>query len=490
MSAGPASLRLLSQVRGQIEAHELAGASVVVAVSGGPDSLALAHALCALRDDLRLSLHVAHLDHGLRAAAAEADAEFVRRTMSSLEISVTLDKVDVPAFGAEHHLSIEDAARRLRYRFLARVAAEHGADAVALGHTLDDQAETVLMRIVRGTGLDGLRAMSVVSQLPVDGKPLPLFRPLLHLPRSATLEYCTENRLAPRLDESNLSTDLTRNSIRLELMPALEAYNPSVRSALGRLAESVSLDIDFIHQQVKDLAGDILDASSSGVSLDSARFARIHPALRRHLLRHAVRAITGSLTDLTQAHVTGMLDIIAGPSGRSLHLPGGLHIFADSGRAYIQHADSEDSPLPPMGTAPFRFSVPGASSSGEWKIVGRILEPDEPIRTVLGEGSLRLTETFDAESIGPRLVVRQREPGDRFQPLGMAVQKKLKDFMIDAHIPRRWRDLVPLVEANGKIAWVVGWRIADWAKVTASTRARVEISFERTGRVESGACGS
>ena len=478
MTIDPASLGFLAEVRGRIEECDLRGASLVVAVSGGPDSFALIHALHALREDLDLELHVAHLDHGLRASASP-DAEFVRSTMSSMGVSTSIDTVDVTAFRVEHRLSIEDAARRLRYRFLARVAAEQHADAIALGHTLDDQAETVLMRMIRGSGLDGLRAMSVFSQLRVDDSLLPLFRPLLHTPRSAILEHCAENGLSPRLDESNLSANFTRNSIRLKLMPALETYNPSVRSALGRLAESISHDVDFIHQQVGQAARDVVVAYDSGVHLDRNRFAQLHPSLRRHLLRHAVQEITGSLTDLTQTHVAAMLDIIAGPSGRSVHLPRGLYFFTDHRRAYLQRTDSEVCPLPAMDRTPFQLVVPGESTSGDWKVVGRILQSDRPWTTVDGRGGLRFTETFDAESLGPRLVVRQRAPGDRFQPLGMSGHTKLKEFMIDTHIPKMWRDRVPLVEAQGKIVWVVGWRIADWAKVTESTQARIEISFER-----------
>ena len=478
MSTQSATTKLLSALSGQIEAHHLRGGSLIIAVSGGPDSLALVHALRRLRDCLGLDLRAAHLDHGLRAESSAADADFVRRSMDSLQVPLTVDRVDVIAFHDRHRMSIEDSARRLRYGFLARVASENDSDTVALGHTLDDQAETVLMRILRGSGLDGLRAMSVISDMDVDGVPLTLFRPMLDLRKADTLAYCSENGLTPRLDETNLSTDPTRNRIRLDLMPLLEEYNPSVSRALARLAESASLDVSLIEQQVDRAVADLMEVHESGVSLDRLRFARMHPALQRRVLRHAVRAASGSSTDLTYAHVVGILELMTGPSGSGMDLPGGLRFMVDHDRAHLRLASVDDCPLPMLDSVPFHIAVPGKTSAGKWKIVARLLRSDGPHAAALNQSGLRLRERFNAESVGSTLRVRRRKPGDTFQPLGMDAHRKLKDFMIDAHIPRRWRDSIPLVEAGSRIAWVVGWRIADWAKVTHSTQTALEISFE------------
>ena len=186
---------LLAETRRQTEACDLVGSSLVVAVSGGPDSLALVHALHTLRRDLRLRLHAAHLDHGLRPEASAEDADFVRKTMRTLRVPLTIQKLDVAEFSRQRRLSLEDAARRLRYEFLSGVAANEGADAVAVAHTRDDQAETVLMHILRGSGLAGLRGMQVDStRLASAGRTLRLFRPLLSVPKSQTIAYCDRQR--------------------------------------------------------------------------------------------------------------------------------------------------------------------------------------------------------------------------------------------------------------------------------------------------------
>ena len=345
-----------------------------MAVSGGPDSLALVHALHTLRHDLRLKLHAAHLDHGLRPEASAEDADFVRKTMRTLRVPLTIQKLDVAGFSRQRRLSLEDAARRLRYEFLSRVAAEEGADAVAVAHTLDDQAETVLMHILRGSGLTGLRGMKLDSTRFVSGRTLRLFRPLLSVPKSQTMAYCAGSGLEPRFDESNLSHRFTRNRIRLDLMPSLEGYNPSVKLALARLAHSVSLDMDIIERELDSAAADILtDDPGTGVSLDRARFSHLHPSLQRHLLRRAVRKVGDDITDIQMSHVEEMVRLMSGTSGKWMNLPGNLSFLVDYERARILPADYDDWPLPSMGSTPLRISVPGNTTVDGWSITVQFL---------------------------------------------------------------------------------------------------------------------
>ena len=474
----PDSAALLDSVRRGIAANDLVGASMVVAFSGGPDSTTLLHSLHSLKDTLGLKLHAAHLDHGLRPESSEADAEFAREFASSLGVPLTTERSDTYALRAEYGLSVEEAARRLRYEFLSRVASKHGADCVVLGHTLDDQAETVLLNAIRGTGLDGLSAMKAITSREIIGKQVTLFRPLLSVSKSAILAYCAANDLDPRLDESNLSTEFTRNRIRLDLMPRLEQYNPSIRTALARLASSASMDLDFIRQEVERAARDIVAVDSDGVGIERERFSRLHPALAYHLLRRAVEIVKGDTNDLELGHVSQMFDMMSGASGKSLNLPGGLRFHVDYHFAHIRRTDALDSPVPAIDGAPIEIRVPGGATKGEWIVQSRFVENDTKSIESPKDGP-RLSERFDADEIGETPLLRTRKAGDTFQPLGMGSDKKLKDFMIDAHIPRRWRDSVPLVEACGRIAWVVGWRIADWAKISPCTRRVLEIRFER-----------
>ena len=470
---------LLDKLRKSILSNGLMGSSILVAFSGGPDSTTLLHALCALKDDLGLELQAAHLDHGLRPDSSKADAEFARKFAASLGVPLTIEKADTHAFLARHGLSVEDAARRLRYEFLSRTAADAGAGCVAVGHTLDDQAETVLLHILRGAGVDGLGAMKELSSRDVGGRRLTLFRPMLSISRSEVLDYCAENDLTPQLDESNLSTRFTRNRIRLDLIPRLADYNPSIQSALARLAHSASLDSDFILAEVERVAEDLVSTDSRGVSIGREGFTQLHPALGHRLLRHAVRMAKGDLDDLEYDHVSQMFDMMSGSTGKGMALPGGLCFDVDYGFAHIRRAEISDSPLAEMGSGQFTLKVPGTTVEGGWSITALLRQDRRGFRQAK-DGELSFMECFDADALGRSPIVRTRRVGDTFQPLGMAGAKKLKDFMIDAHIPRRWRDSVPLVESGGRIAWVVGWRIAEWAKVTADTRMVLEIRFEKT----------
>ena len=471
---------LLAEVRRQTVACDLAGSSIVVAVSGGPDSLALVHVLHTLRHELGLRLHAVHLDHGLRTEASAMDAEFVRETMRTLDIPLSLQTLDVAGFSREHRLSLEDAARRLRYEFLSKVAVDEGGDAVAVAHTLDDQAETVLMHIIRGSGLAGLRGMQVDSTRLVQGRGLRLFRPLLSVPKSQTIAYCEAKDLEPRFDESNLSLQFTRNRIRLDLIPGLEAFNPSVKHALARLAHSVALDMDFIERELDCVEADILTGDPEQViSLDRVRFSRLHPSLQRHLLKRAVKKMDAGVEGIEMSHIEDMVRLMSGVSGKWMKLPGDVRFFVDYQHAHLLRMDRGDSPFSKVNWTPSRISVPGSTTLNGWTITTQFLHgaARRDFRASADALGVRFTERFDADRLTRNLQLRTRLPGDKFHPLGMKQGKSLKDFMIDSHIPRRWRDNIPVVEAGGRIAWVVGWNIADWAKVRNSTRRILEIIF-------------
>ena len=473
---GPASRRVLSELRRAVRAHEMTGSKILAAVSGGPDSLALVHALAQLCDTLGIRLYAAHLDHGLRPAESAADAEFVRDAMDDLRVPLFSEKADVSRFRKENRLSVEDAARQVRYKFLARVSEQVGADAVAVGHNLDDQAETVLMHLIRGSGLAGLRAMTHVYRRSVGGVRLTVFRPLLRIPKADTVAYCSENGLSPRLDESNLSEDMTRNRIRMDLLPQMRSYNPSIAVSLGRLAESVSHDLDFIAQAVDSASSDVVTRSATGVTLDRSAFTDLHPAVQRHLLRRAVELVAGDASDLEFAHIEEMTRLMAGPAGKKTRLPGLVTLEVDHDRAHLSAEREQANLLPEVDQYPTKLNVPGGMASGGWTMSAQMVDDLDSAREPTDELGLKLVERFDADALGHELLVRTRRQGDVFRPLGMNSEKSLSDFMKDAHVPARWRDRLPIVvKASGEVAWIVGWRIADWAKITDDTRRVIEI---------------
>ncbi len=502
MSTDSVVARLDRQVAGALQERNLAGGRLlVVAVSGGPDSMAMLLALSRLRGELGLQLHGAHLDHGLRGEASKADARYVAGSFRRLGIGLTSERADVPTFQRKHRLSLEKAARDVRYAFLARVAVEQQADAIALGHTSDDQAETVLMHIIRGSGLTGLRAMETSSRRTIDGKDVLLFRPLLRSSRQDTGEYCAALNLEPRLDRSNLSTEMKRNRLRIELLPMLEEYNPAVREALIRLSRNAARDMEYMDTQVDSVWGDAARQDRGRVALNRAVFDRLAPSLQCHLLRRAVAIVMGDLAEIEQNHIDSMARLTRGPAGRTLDLPRGIRFSVGYQEATIASAESDLCPLPPLkGEHPLK--IPGETLTPGWRITATVKARDPSKgfdcssvpRTPMLAGKLNAREAngpggapwygpdglkarFSRESLGGRLTVRGRRQGDRFQPLGMSGHKKLKDFMVDARIPRQWRDRVPLVVSPEGIAWVVGWRIAEWARAGEKEGRQLEIRF-------------
>ena len=478
--------RVHSEVEAALRDSFAGAASLGVAVSGGPDSMALLHALLHLRGRLGLSLRGAHLDHGLRGDAGAADAAFAANAFSAAGVPYDVEKADVAAYRAAHRLSLEQAAREVRYAFLARVYREHGADAVALGHTADDQAETILMHVVRGSGLTGLRGMEAYSARRVEGAEVRFVRPLLGLTRADTEAYCRALGLRPRMDESNRSPDFTRNRVRAELLPLLEELNPSVRDALLRLSTAAARELSYLDGEVDRLWQDAAEVGQDRVALDRRTISRLPTALRSHALRRAVAAVKGDLDGVHLRHADDMMRLLKGPAGRSIDLPGGLRFHVGYDEAIVARADADLCPLPRL-EGEHALTAMGDTRVGVWRIAVRLVDrPDDDALRRSGDGGAGDTAggppadpiaRMSRRAVEGGLVLRTRRPGDRFQPLGAPGHKKLQDFMVDAKIPASWRDRVPLVVTPRGIAWVVGWRIAEWCRVTPEDRQVVEIRF-------------
>ncbi len=475
--------RFESGVGKAVASADLAGSRLVVAVSGGSDSLAMLYAFHRLQDELHLDLHVAHLDHQLRGEDSTADAEFVVNTCAKLGIECTLDKVDVLAFQREHRMSLEEAAREARYDFLTLVANREGADSIALGHTSDDQVETVLMNIIRGSGLRGLRGMLPKSTRRISGGDITLFRPLLRLSKGDTTGYCQALGITPRLDDSNTSMELTRNRIRLELLPMLRDLNPEIGKAIERLSQNAGDALEAVELAVDAAWSQVIEEGDDCIRIDREEFRRLDEGLRQHLMFRALARIKEDALGIERGHVQNAANAVLNSPGSLLHLPESLRLAVEQNDALIYLGETLSSlqrPAPIEGKC--TIGVPGETIVGEWRITTERSEatakhpPAASEQRAEGVFVERFGGTVDITS----LAVRTREPGDRFQPLGMSGTKKLKDFMIDEKVPNSLRDGVPLVVTSQGVAWVVGWRIAEWAKVDDGDRECLQITVERS----------
>lgn len=452
------------------------GEGVLVGVSGGPDSTCLLLILAALRPSLRFRLHAAYFDHGLRGPGAAArEQRFVRSLAEALAVPLRCGVGDVRGHARAHRRSLEEAARELRYRFLAEAAREAGCEAVAVGHTQDDQAETVLLHLLRGSGVRGLAAMAPASSWPVaggDGAPR-LVRPLLGVSHDDTEGCCRDVGLAPQQDPSNRSRAHLRNRVRRELLPLLRRYNPRIDEALARLAGAAAADIELL----EGLAAVALADEPSGggvVRLKRRRLAALAPALRGHAVRLAVGRLLGDVRGLGERHVRALLRASEGRTGAQLQLPRGLRAEVTRDTLVLSTAPPETPLALPEGEE--ALPVPGSARLGPWRVRARLLRRAPPdLKAAAG----RTTVVLDADACGGALWLRRRRPGDRFQPLGLSQPKKLQDFFVDAHVPRAERDAVLLVCSGRGIAWVVGQRPADWAKVTVATRRLLRLRATR-----------
>jgi len=451
------------------------GEKLVVAVSGGPDSVCLLYILMELRSALGIALHVAHLDHRLRGADSLADAAYVAGLARRLGVPATIESEDVQLYRKERRLSLEEAAREVRYSFLARVAATVGAARVAVGHTADDHIETVLMHLLRGSGTRGLRGLLPSGLWRSGGADLTIIRPLLEMTRAETAAYCRARRLKPRIDSSNLSAELFRNRVRRSLVPELRKYNPRVEDSLRRLAAIAGDDLAFIEQEVDRLWPAIVREQDGAVTIDKKGLVALPPALKRYLLRRAVASVLGSLKDIESGHIEDLLGALEKPAGRVIGLPFGLNFAIEYDRYVLAKDSAALCPLPPLD-GETALDVPGLTRVPGWTIKADVLSPAE--MAVAGVKDADFAAYFDFSRAGSDLTVRSRRPGDRFQPLGMTGVKKLNRFMIDARIPQSWRRRVPVVASPAHIIWVVGYRIDARARVAAAASKVLRLEFK------------
>ena len=446
--------RLEGSVRRYMDAEALwpADGRLLVAVSGGPDSTALLLLLARLGHAIEIT--AAYFDHQLRgSAAAGSERAAVEALARSAGVELVSGSGDVSALARAQRLSLEEAARRARYDFLSQAASKRGCGWVAVGHTADDQAETVLMHLLRGAGLTGLAGMAPRSRWPAAGHDdLTLVRPLLRLSRRDTEAYCLAAGVRPVEDVSNRSAAYLRNRVRNEALPYLRQYNRRLDGALNRLADAARSDLAYI----ESVAAQAVQLDSGRAAVSRARLRDWTPSLRRHALRLALLSLVGDLQGFSERHL-GALDAAAvgGRTGARLDLPRGLVAVIDREIVELRRGQAPVADTLPADSV--RLPVPGEVQFGPWLVAAG------------GRAQAHCTAAveIDAAAAGSELRLRRRRPGDRFQPLGLAGTKKLQDFLVDAHVPRQERDSLILFEGERGIVWVGGMRIAQWARPSA-----------------------
>lgn len=475
-------MSLASRVLRTVRTHQMVapGGRVLVALSGGPDSVALLHVLRELeaRDELIVA-GVAHFNHRLRGAAADADEQFCRDLAAGLGLPADIGSDDVRALAKAQHRSIEDAARTVRYAFLEGAADRTCADAIAVGHSLDDQAETFLLRLLRGAGPRGLGGIR-----PRAGR---VIRPLIEISRQDLRAYVADRQLEFRDDETNADVAIPRNRVRHQLIPLLSEFSPAVVEVLAREADIARDDEDFLSRAAIDLASPIVLVTKRGFEVDIEGVRALHPALASRVVRDALdRAAPGQF--FGRDHIRAALSLTNAGNGAAVSAPG-LTVRREGGRlVFVSVYRGGDPPAEPFSNS-FRFplSIPGEVALPGWTVSAQPSDAsdagDDVARSFGPADFSSAAVAVATEMLRLPLAVRSRRPGDRFRPLGMGGRgRKLQDFLVDRKVSRNERDTLPLVvDSDDRIVWVVGQSVAEDFRVTGPSQGVIFLKARRLG---------
>lgn len=461
----------ISQVRSTIAEHNMIvpGDAVLVGVSGGPDSLALLHMLNRLKDELQFKLYIGHLNHMFRGEEAAADSRQVESLSRNWGIPLITRSVNVPEYIAERNLSAQVGAREVRYVFFRETAAKVGANRVALGHHADDVAETVLLNLIRGSGLSGLSGIPPVREGIY-------IRPFLKVRRKQIELYCRLFNIPYRTDTSNLKTIYLRNKVRLELIPILEeGYNPGLVKALNRMAEIIRDEDHYMDCVAAAALKDVIDPSEKGkIIISLKKLNCFSDAVKRRILRLAYRHLAGYLKTPTFDHIDKALELIAGkPDHGEMDFPGGILLIKRYNfLEIINSRDNRDNRQVPFYQ--YFLKIPGDTHIPE---VNRMIKSEVlDVAQTMDPRLFCFSETvLDMEKLRGPLYVRRPSSGDVFSPLGMNGKMKIKKFFIELKVPREERDAIPIVTCGNDIVWVAGFRPGEPWKVTSSTKTCLHL---------------
>ena len=459
---------LVEQVAAYMQAHHMTepGSLVLVGVSGGADSVCLLSVLALLRESLEIRLRAVHVHHGIRGDEADQDAAYVERLCKELQVPCEVCRANVPELAVRWHMSLEEAARKVRYETFRKIGAETGAGCIAVAHHREDQEETILMHLFRGSGLRGAAGME-----PVSGE---IIRPLLECSREHIEVFLKERGVVWQTDSTNLSEEYTRNYVRQSLLPDICARFPQAGKHLRSFGVLARETDDYLMRQAGVLFAQYGILTEEGCRVRTEGFKEADPVIRPYLLRYAMNQAGMPLKDISAHHLTLLQELFEKGVGKKIHLPSGYEGVKEYEGVWLGRRCEQVSDV--RGQDIIFTSV-------EKEQKGSSILPKMHQEVFFYEKSMKFPEKpyakwFDYDKITEAVVLRTRETGDRFSPLPYG-SKKLKDYMIDAKIPKELRDNIPLVAMGSTILWVVGYRMSEAYKVTPKTERVLQITIEQ-----------
>lgn len=446
------------------------GDKIIVALSGGPDSLCLIHVLSTLVDKYEIKLYAAHVNHMLRGSESDEDEATCRKFCKKNNIEFFSKSIDINAMANENNISTEMAGRDARYKFFEELLKKIDADKVALAHNLNDQAETVLMRLMRGTGIEGL----------VGIKPLRdeiYIRPIINISRKEIEDYCEENMLPVRIDKTNYEPIYSRNKIRLELIPYIQQnFNSDIISTLNRMCELIKRDENYIQENVIKVFQKYCDIGEDKVIIYKDAFY-LHPSLISRVIRRALLEIKGDINNIQSIHIDNIIDLQKSNTGKFTIVP--KEILVKNVYGNIEITRQKENFKENINTSrELKFGDNNIEELG----IRISIRPIENSKKLKFESNDNI-KYFNSENI-KHISLRFRKNGDRFSPLGMKGSKKLKDIFIDLKVPREERDFIPLLCFDEDISWIIGYKMSDKFKVHEGVKNIIEVSVERQEKHE------
>ncbi|KXZ38902.1 tRNA(Ile)-lysidine synthase [Alkalithermobacter thermoalcaliphilus JW-YL-7 = DSM 7308] len=461
---------IIDKIRKTIERYNLLDYkdSVVVGLSGGPDSVCLLHILNELKREYDLKIYAAHLNHKIRGIEAQKDAIYCAKLCDDMNIHCFIRAIDVPKYCKENGYSIEEGARILRYNMFFEIKQKVGANKIAVAHNLNDQIETILMRVIRGTGLDGLKGIQ-------HKRDDVIIRPLLDIKRDEIEKYCSENNLNPRIDQSNLEDVYTRNKIRLRLIPYIEEnFNPNLNESISRMVTLLKDDSDFLDKESEKVFNDICKKEDSQtIKINVNTFNGVHKAIKNRIIRKCINFVIGNIKGIEQKHIEDVLELIQNQkTDLKINLPKGLIVYKKDEEIIFTDKEIKHEQIN------YSYKVP---KSGFIKIkeLNMIVETK-----MLDKHEVELnkedkyTKYFDFDKISGQLEIRNRKDGDKIKLLGLGGSKKLKDLFIDLKIPKDERGKIPILCDEKGIIWLVGYRMSEDYKIDKTTKKVLRVSIE------------
>ena len=459
---------IFEKVLSTINKHELIqkGDKIVVGLSGGPDSVCLLHILSRLKEELDLEIYAAHLNHQIRGIEAQKDAFYISKLCEEMGITFFIKSINVPEYCEKNGVSIEEGARKLRYEMFYEIKNNTRANKIAIGHNLNDQAETILMRMMRGTGLQGLKGIEYIR----DGV---IIRPILDIERNDIEEYCKQNKLNPRIDKTNLESIYTRNKIRLELIPYMkDNFNSNIIESIVRMGNSLRSDNDYIESEALIKFKEVSNINSDSVELNLKSYINLHNSMKVRILRNSIKHILGDTNFIDQRHIDDIIELEdESKIDKVINLPRGIYVYRKKNSIILTNKEIVIEEIE------FCYNIP---SNGFIKVkeIGTVIETQVvSIDKYKRSKSDKSCKWFDFNKIKGGIVVRNRRSGDKIKLSGGS--KKIKDLFIDIKIPKEDRCKVPVIADEQGILSVGNFRNSENYKVDAETKEVLKVSFKK-----------